>query len=100
MLDAQREEFGFGFAEALDYVPSLTVPVLYAQVKNDVYTLNQKTGQNDIQEIMDATPTAHSIVWIGPDQDTPFGTGQRFDGYQYFNTHPDALLAFLSEQTR
>ena len=100
VLDAQREEFGFGFAEALDYVPSLTVPVLYAQVKNDVYTFNQKTGQNDIQEIIDATPTAHSIVWIGPDQDTPFGTGQRFDGYQYFNTHPDALLAFLSEQTR
>jgi len=100
VLEAQQEEYGFGFAQALDYVPSLTVPVLYAQVKNDVYTFNEKTGQNDIQEIMDATPTEHSIVWIGPDQDTPFGTGQRFDGYQYFNTHPDALLAFLSEQTR
>ena len=100
VLEAQQEEYGFGFAQALDYVPSLTVPVLYAQVKNDVYTFNQKTAQNDIQEIMDATPTEHSIVWIGPDQDTPFGTGQRFDGYQYFNTHPNALLAFLSEQTR
>ena len=60
----------------------------------------KKLGQNDIQEIMDAIPTKHSIVWIGPDQDTPFDTGQRFDGYQYFNKHPDALLAFFSEQKR
>ena len=99
VLDAQRERHGFGFAEALDYVPSLTVPVLYAQVQNDVYTFNTQTGQNDIQEIMDATPTAHDIIWIGPDQETPFGTGSRFDGYQYFNQHPEALLEFLAKQT-
>lgn len=99
VLDAQRERHGFGFAEALDYIPSLTVPVLYAQVQNDVYTFNTQTGQNDIQEIMDATPTAHDIIWIGPDQETPFGTGQRFDGYQYFNQHPEALLQFLAKQT-
>jgi dienelactone hydrolase len=95
LLDAQREEYGFGFAEPLDYVPSLTVPVLYAQVEKDVYTFNEETGQNDIQEIMDATPTEHDIIWIGPDQTTPFGTGQRFDGYRYFNEHPEELLAFL-----
>ena len=99
VLDTQRERFGFGFAEALDYVPSLTVPVLYAQVEKDVYTFNTETGQNDIQEIIDATPTEHEIVWIGPDQATSFGTGQRFDGYRYFNEHPQALLAFLSKQT-
>ena len=44
VLKAQQVEFGFGFAQALDYVPSLTVPLLYAQLKNDVYTFNQKTG--------------------------------------------------------
>lgn len=99
VLAAQRERHGFGFAEALDYVPRLTVPVLFAQVEKDIYTFNTETGQNDIQEIMDATPTEHSIVWIGPDQDTPFGTGSRFDGYQYFNHHPEALLEFLSEHT-
>ncbi len=99
VLAAQRERHGFGFAEALDYVPSLTVPVLFAQVEKDIYTFNTKTGQNDIQEIMDATPTEHEIVWIGPDQETPFGTGSRFDGYQYFNHHPEALLEFLSEHT-
>ena len=99
VLEAQRERHGFGFAEALDYVPSLTVPVLFAQVEKDIYTFNTETGRNDIQEIMDATPTEHSIVWIGPDQDTPFGTGSRFDGYQYFNTHPEALLEFLAQYT-
>ena len=99
VLDAQREKFGFGFAEALDYLPSLTVPVLYAQVEKDVYTFNEETGQNDIQEIIDATPTENDIVWIGPDQETPFGTGQRFDGYQYFNKHPEALIEFLAQHT-
>ena len=99
VLDVQREKFGFGFAEALEYVPNLTVPVLFAQVKKDVYTFNIETGQNDIQEIMDATPTPHNIVWIGPDQETPFGTGNRFDGYQFFNKHPEALLEFLSLHT-
>jgi pimeloyl-ACP methyl ester carboxylesterase len=68
VLEAQQEAFWFGFAQALDYVPSLTVPMFYAQVKNDVYTFNQKTGQNDIQLIMNAPPTEHGIVWIGPDQ--------------------------------
>lgn len=100
VLATQREKHGFGFAEALDYIPSLTVPVLYAQVEKDIYTFNTKTGKNDIQEIMDATPTDHDIVWIGPDQETPFGTGQRFDGYQYFNKHPEALLKFLAQRTR
>ena len=28
VLEAQQEEYGLGFAQALDYVPSLTVPVL------------------------------------------------------------------------
>ena len=99
VVDTQREKFGFGFAQTLDYVPSLTVPVLYAQVEKDVYTFNEETGRNDIQEIMDATPTEHDIVWIGPEQKTPFGTGQRFDGYQFFNEHPEALLEFLSQHT-
>ena len=99
VLDTQREKFGFGFAEALEYLPSLTVPVLYAQVEKDVYTFNEETGQNDIQEIIDATPTENDIVWIGPDQETPFGTGQRFDGYQYFNKHPEALIEFLAQHT-
>jgi pimeloyl-ACP methyl ester carboxylesterase len=99
VLDTQIEKYGFGFAEPLKYLPSLTVPVLYAQVEKDIYTFDEETGQNDIVEIMDATPTNHDIVWIGSDQEIPFGTDQRFDAYRYFNTHPVALLDFLSKQT-
>ncbi|MFK7836592.1 MAG: hypothetical protein AB8B60_10255 [Sulfitobacter sp.] len=58
-----------------------------------------ETGQNDIQEIMEATPTPDDIVWNGPDRATPSGTGIRFDGYQYFNKHPEALLERLSQHT-
>lgn len=30
VLDAQRERYGFGFAKALDHIPSMTVQVLFA----------------------------------------------------------------------
>ena len=99
VLDTQIEKFGFGFAKALDYVPSVTVPVLYAQVEKDIYTFNKNTGQNDIVEIMNATTTENDIIWIGPDQQLPFGTGQRFDCYQFFNKHPETLLEFLALHT-
>jgi hypothetical protein len=99
VLEAQVEKYGFGFADPLAYVPSLTVPVLYAQVEADIYTFNVDTGQNDIVEIMAATPTDHDIVWIGSQQETPFGTDRRFDAYRYFNVYPEALLNFLARHT-
>ncbi len=34
----------------------------------------------------------------GPNEAVPFGTGKRFEGYGYFNQHPEALLAFLERQ--
>ena len=99
VLAKQTKDFGFGFAKALDYVPSLTVPVLYAQVEKDVYTFNQETGRNDITELMDATNTENNVVWIGPDQDIPFGNGQRFDAYQFFNSNPEPILEFVRKHT-
>lgn len=99
VLRVQLENYGFGFTETLEYVPSVTVPVLYAQVEKDVYTVDESTGVNDIQRIMDATPTEHDIVWIGSDQPISYGTDQRFDAYQYFNSHPEELLTFLSRVT-
>ena len=99
VLAKQTKDFGFGFAKALDYVPSLTVPVLYAQVEKDVYTFNQETGRNDITELMDATPTANNVVWIGPNQDIPFGNGQRFDAYNFFNSNPEPILEFVRKHT-
>lgn len=99
VLRVQQDKYGFGFADTVNYVPSVTVPVLYAQVKKDVYTFDEETGQNDIQKIMDATPTEHDIVWIGSDQEIAFGSDARFDAYQYFNTHPEELLDFVERVT-
>lgn len=99
VLRVQQDKYGFGFADTVNYVPSVTVPVLYAQVEKDVYTFDEETGQNDIQKIMDATPTEHDIVWIGSDQEIAFGSDARFDAYQYFNTHPEELLDFVERVT-
>lgn len=98
VLETQREKYGFGFANALETVPSVTVPILFAQVEKDEYTFNAETGQNDIQEIIDAATTEKEVIWIGPDHPNAFGTGMRFDGYQYFNRHPEQLLGFMSKQ--
>ena len=98
VLQTQREEYGFGFADALDTVPSVSVPILFAQVEKDQYTFNPETGQNDIQEIIDAATSENEIIWIGPDHPNGFGTAMRFDGYQYFNQHPEQLLDFMSRQ--
>lgn len=99
VLRVQQDKYGFGFAETLSYVPSVTVPVLFAQVEKDVYTFDEEAGQNDIQKILDATPTEHDIVWIGTDQEIAFGSDARFDAYRYFNTHPEEILAFVSRVT-
>lgn len=99
VLRVQLEKYGFGFTETLNYVPSLTVPVLYAQVEKDVYTFDVERGKNDIQRILDATPTEHDIVWIGSNQEISFGSDKRFDAYQYFNFYPERLLEFLEKVT-
>ena len=96
VLETQLAKYGFGFANALETVPSVTVPILFAQVEKDQYTFNAETGQNDIQEIIDASTTENEVIWIGPEHPNAFGSGMRFDGYQYFNQHPEQLLDFMS----
>ena len=91
----QKERFGFGFADALDCIGSVTAPMLFVQVKNDTYTMDAGTGVNDVQVIADRCPTPSELIWIGPDQEPPFGSGKRFEGYGYFNQHPQPLIAFL-----
>jgi hypothetical protein len=95
VLDAQREKYGFGYADILATVQSLTVPVLYAQVRKDEYTFDVLSGRNDIEEVIEVTPTENQLIWIGPNEAIPHGTGKRFDGYGYFNAHPEELLSFL-----
>ena len=94
-----QEKLGFGFADALSSIEHVRVPVLFTQVAADVYTTDEETGVNDVQIIHDRCPTDKTLIWIGPDQATPFGEGKRFDGYNYFNDHPEELIDFLDTHT-
>jgi dienelactone hydrolase len=94
----QKEQFGFGYAQSLTDIRSLTVPVLFAQVRKDQYTYDVETGKNDIEQILAACPTEKEMIWIGSKEAKPFGTDKRFDGYGYFNEYPEKLLDFLSRK--
>ncbi|MCH9687391.1 MAG: lysophospholipase [Deltaproteobacteria bacterium] len=94
--EAQRGRFGFGFADALRSIGHVRVPMLFQQVRDDVYTFDEGTGLNDVQVIHDRCPTPKEMIWVGPNEPIPFGTGKRFEGYGYFNHHPEQLLAFLA----
>lgn len=95
--DASMRKYGWSFANPLDDIASVKVPVLFAQVKADKYTMDAGTQVNDVQIIHDACITEKTLIWIGPHQSKPFGTGMRFDGYNYFNQHPDELIQFLNK---
>lgn len=95
VLNAQIEKYGFGFADNLTDVKSLTVPVLFLQTEADEYTFDVETGTNDVQLIYDAVPTEKEMIWVRETGERPHGSGKRFDGYRYFNKYPDQLLAFL-----
>lgn len=66
------------------YLGDLRVPVLYAQVREDVLT-----APADVQAIHDATPTESELVWIE-------GPLNRFDGYNHFGNNPARMLDFLN----
>ena len=93
--DAQKKKVGFGFVNVLEHIDKVKVPMFFSQVRDDVYTLDAGTNINDVQVIYDACPTDKEIVWIGPNESEPFGTGKRFEGYGYFNERPQELLNFL-----
>jgi len=92
-----KRRFGYTFANPLDDIAGVKVPVFFAQVKNDRYTMDKGTGKNDVQVIAEACPTEKTVLWIGPDEQRPFGSGMRFDGYNYFNQFPEELLGFLKK---
>ena len=68
------------------FAPSVKLPVLTAQVRDDAWTNNEdgiKTfellGSNDKE-----------MIWIE-------GTTRRFDGYNHFAKHPEKMLAFFDK---
>lgn len=94
----QQDKYGFRYANALETVPSVTVPILFSQVEADKYTFDTATGQNDVQKIINAATVETEVIWIGPDHEPAYGTGMRFDAYTYFNHHPERLLDFLARK--
>lgn len=93
----QKKQFGFGYANSVEDIKSLTVPILFSQVRKDQYTFNESLNKNDLEEIIEACPTNSEVVWIGPEEATPYGEGKRFEGYGYFNQYPEELLSFLEK---
>jgi len=93
---AQEAAIGVGFRR-FDYVTAVTAPTLFVQVKADVYTCDPG-GVNDVQTLFDmCRALGKELLWIGPEQPKPFGTGKRFEGYGYFNKHPEDLLKFVAK---
>ena len=82
---------------SVEDIKSLTVPILFSQVRKDQYTFNESLNKNDLEEIIEACPTNSEVVWIGPEEATPYGEGKRFEGYGYFNQYPEELLSFLEK---
>ncbi|MET8811634.1 alpha/beta hydrolase [Streptomyces sp. NPDC004549] len=77
---------GFRLAEQspLEYVKSIHIPTLVAQVHHD-----SMTRPEDVQSIYDAIPVEEKkLVWIE-------GTTRRFDGYNYFGQHPEVAIEWF-----
>jgi len=90
----QEEKFGFAGVDCVVNAPDVTLPTLVAQMKKDVY-INDAT-ENDAQKIFDAVKTEKKLLFFGPETDHPFGSGLRFEGYSFFNYHPEPLIEFLN----
>lgn len=84
---AIRELAGFSLDDMSPYahLATLRVPVLYTQVREDVLTC-----PTDLQYIYDHTPSKKKLLWIE-------GKLNRFDGYNYFGDHPEAMLSWLAQ---
>lgn len=68
----------------LHSAPSVKVPTFVYQVRDDVMSHTP-----DVQEIFDAIGTDEKeLLWID-------GTTRRWDGYTYFQRHPEKILGWL-----
>jgi dienelactone hydrolase len=87
--------------DAREYVIHDKMPTLFVQTKADAYAGGGFIPGLDVQAVYDACPAAEKeLLWIGPGTDKPFGTGLRFDGYNYFSQHPEDLLGYLAKHIR
>lgn len=67
------------------FAPSVKLPVLMSQVKDDIWTDNPADGQKTFDLL---GSTDKELYWIE-------GTTRRFDGYNYFGNNPEKMIAFF-----
>jgi len=90
-----EEKYGIRGLDSCEYVGAVKVPLMITQVKADIYVTGAD-GSNDVQKIFDqCTSPEKKMIWVGPGTDRPYGTGKRFEGYNYFGEKPDDILNFL-----
>ncbi len=83
---AFHKRTGFRVADVwpMEYAKAVTVPTLVAQVRNDFLT-----KPSNVQEIYDTLSSRDKkLFWIE-------GIDLRFQGYNYFGTHPESTLKWF-----
>ena len=66
------------------FAPSVTVPTLISQVRDDAWS-----RPDDVQTTFDRLGSADKdLLWID-------GTTRRFDGYNYFGAHPEKMVGWF-----
>ena len=75
----------FASRDAREWAKAVCVPTLLYQVRDDVLT-----EASDMQLMFDNLPvTDKKLVWVE-------GTTRRWDGYTYFQRHPEEMLDWFS----
>lgn len=88
--EVSTSRYNMPLANGSEFVRAVKAPILFVQVKADVY-VGDAQG-HDVQAIFDNCTAPKEILWIGPGTEHPFGSGKRFECYNYFNHHPEAML--------
>lgn len=89
VMDVEQKKLG-GFANGEMtphlFAPSVKVPTCIVQVRDDAWTTRE-----DGQKTFDLLGSNEKeLFWID-------GTSRRFDGYNYFGTHPERMLAWFDK---
>ncbi|MDR7275962.1 alpha/beta hydrolase [Catenuloplanes atrovinosus] len=81
-----RNGFRLDEMSPVAWAPSVTVPTLLYQVRDDVLTRPE-----DVRAVFDGIPDGvdKDLFWIE-------GTTRRWDGYRYFAEHPERILAWFA----
>lgn len=94
----QVELHGFAGVDCVANAPDVRLPTLVAGMKADIYAGDNGEG-DDMQAVFDALTVEKRLLFFGPGTDKPFGKGLRFEGYGYYNYHPEELVDFLDTYT-